>query len=251
MRSSRRSVAPSDGPRVFKQEIGDRLDIVEIDHRHLRLRQSAVGRHRHDVRVFRVDQRLAVGDAVDLDLGKGIALEAFDQHQIDRRHLADQGGQIPLRLLAQLMQDGPAFGRGDDHLGGAGGAVEEGILAGLVEVETVMGVLERGYADAARDQARNELGDQRGFARPTPAGETDDTHGFLIAKRPAARPGVFYRRRENARYSAGRMAWPWRGAAPSCVSSSYQRLWRSLAQLTSTLPSAIASKAPSTPIVPI
>jgi len=72
--------------------------------------------------------------------------------------------------------------------------VEEGILAGLVEVEAVMGVLERGYADAARNQARNELGDQCGFARPASAGETDDAHGFLIAKRPAARPGVFYHR---------------------------------------------------------
>ena len=68
------------------------------------------------------------------------------------------------------------------------------ILAGLVEVEAVMGVLERGHADAARDQARNELLDQRGFARPAPAGETDNAHVPLIApysKTPGREAGRF------------------------------------------------------------
>ncbi len=77
------------------------------------------------LRVVRMDQRLAVGGAVDLQLRKGIALEALDQHEIDRRHLGDQVGQVPFRLLAQFMQDGEALGRGDDHFGGAGGAVQE------------------------------------------------------------------------------------------------------------------------------
>src|SRR6516225_8243396 len=95
------------------------------------------------------------------------------------------------------MQDGPAPGRGDDYFGGTGGAVEEGILARLVEVEAVMRVLERGHAEAARNQQRDELGDQRGFTRPTPAGETDDTHGSLIAKRPAVRPGVASQQRDD------------------------------------------------------
>ena len=199
---------------MLQQQIGDRLDVVEIDHRDARGRQRAVGGDRDDMRVFRVDQRLAVGDAVDLELRECVALEAFDQHQIDRRHLADQSGHVPFRLLAQLVQDGPAFGRRDDHLGGAGGAVEEAVLAGLVEVETVMGVLERGYADAARDQARDELLDQSGFARPTPAGETDDAHGSLIAKRPAARPGVFTAS-ATPDYSAGRIAWPWPARRPA------------------------------------
>ena len=96
---------------MLEQEIGDRLDIVEIDHRHARGRQRAVGGNRDDVRVFRVDQRLAVRDPVNLELGEPVALEAFDQHQIDRRHLADQGGHIPFRLFTQLVQNGPAFGR--------------------------------------------------------------------------------------------------------------------------------------------
>ena len=113
-----------------------------------RLRQRRVAGDRDDVRVVRLQQRLAVGGAMDFELGKGVALEAFDQHQIDRRQLGEQVGQVPFRLVAQLVQDGEALGRADDHLGRAGGAVHEGILARLVEVEAVMGVLERGHAAA-------------------------------------------------------------------------------------------------------
>src|SRR5664279_5309484 len=86
------------------------------------------------------------------------------------------------------MQDGPALGRRDDYLGSAGNAMNEGILAGLVEVKTVMGVLERRHAQTARQQARNELGDQRGFAGTAPAGEADDAHKVLIATRTVAYP---------------------------------------------------------------
>ena len=58
-----------------------------------------------------MNKRLAVGGAMDFQLGKGIALEALDQHQIDRRHLGDQCAQVPFRFLAQFVQDGPALGR--------------------------------------------------------------------------------------------------------------------------------------------
>ena len=54
--------------------------------------------------------RLAVGGAVDFQFGKGVALEAFDHYKIDRRHFCDQRTQVPFRLLAQFMQDGPALG---------------------------------------------------------------------------------------------------------------------------------------------
>ena len=94
---------------------------------------------------------------------------------------AVQVRQVPLRLLAQLVQDGEALGRADDHLGRAGGAVHERILARLIEVEAVMRMLERGHPQAPRDQARQRLGDQRGLARSAPAGEADDAHGVLIA----------------------------------------------------------------------
>src|SRR4029077_18073893 len=68
--------------------------------------------------------------------------------------------------------------------------VDERILARLIQIETVIGVLERGRFDSARDQARNQLGNTRGFAQAAPTGETDNSHGPLIAKRPAVKPGV-------------------------------------------------------------
>ena len=55
---------------VFEQHIGDRLDVVEIDQQE----PSAAGTglsagDRGDARVLRINQRLAVGDAVDFQLG--------------------------------------------------------------------------------------------------------------------------------------------------------------------------------------
>ena len=91
------------------------------------------------------------------------------------------------------MQDRPAVGRRDDDLGGAGGAVEEGILAGLVEVEAVMGVLERGHADAARESGAGSalvisvvLPDPLQPARPMMR------MASLIAKRPACEAGRLF-----------------------------------------------------------
>ena len=151
-------------------------------------RQRRVAGDGDDVRIVRLQQRLAVGHAMNFELRKRIALEAFDQHEIDRGKLAEQVGQVPFRVVAQLMQDGEALGRADDHLGRAGGAVHERVLARLVEVEAVMRVLDRRHPAAARDQARQRLGDQRGLARAAPAGESDDAHGLchglLIAKTP-------------------------------------------------------------------
>ncbi len=155
----------------------------------LGLRQRRIRGDRDDVRIVGMNQRLAVRRAVDFELGEGVALEALDQHQIDRRQLGQQIRQVPLRLVAQLVQHRKALRRADDHLGRAGGAVHERVLARLVEVEAVVRVLERRDALAARDQARQHLGDQRGLARAAPAGEPDDAHlavhgASYIAKTP-------------------------------------------------------------------
>ncbi len=224
---------------------------------------ARVAGDRHDMRIVRMDQRLAVLGAVNFQLRKGVALEAFDQHQIDRRHLGDQVGHVPFRLLAQFVQDRPAPGRRDDHLGGAGDAVHEGILAGLVQIEAMMGVLERGHPHPPRQQARNELGDQCGFAGAAPAGEADDAHGtvletvhgLLIAKRPAASRafrGLCCRCYSAGVAAARARAWLSDSFGPTrAFSSVSQRLWCSLAQLRSTVPVPIASNAPSMPSEPI
>jgi hypothetical protein len=54
-----------------------------------------------------------------------------------------------------------------------------GILARLIDVEAVMGVLERRYRKTARDNAGDHFGKERGLAGAAPAGEADDAHDAL------------------------------------------------------------------------
>src|SRR5690348_14969995 len=129
-----------------------------------------------------------------------------------------------------------------------------------------MRVLERRDAQSPRGQARDELGDQGSFAGAAPAGEADDAHGALyraVRDPPANRwcpqtrtPGRGAGRRRYNRaiaYSAGvevTSPGPF-GLCCSAIASSTHNGWCSLAQLTSTVPSPIASNAPSIPTVPM
>ena len=90
---------------MLQQQIADRLDIVEVDHRDLRLRQCDVGSDGDDTRIVGMKKRLAVLLAVDLQLRECIALEALDQNEIDRRHLAEQ----ILQALDAAVRNGHAM----------------------------------------------------------------------------------------------------------------------------------------------
>ena len=117
--------------------------------------------------------------AIDFELGMRLALVAFDQHEIDRAELLEQCGERGLGFAAQLMHERPTLGRADQHLGRAGHAMGVRILARLVDVEAVMGVLERRYLEPARDDAGDHFGEERGLAGAAPAGEADDAHAAL------------------------------------------------------------------------
>ena len=86
--------------------------------------------------------------AVNLDLRMGGGLEALDDDEVDGGEAREELGEAGLRLGPQLMHQGPAPLGGDQHLPGAGGPVLERVLAGLVDLEGVMGVL-----DASRPRA--------------------------------------------------------------------------------------------------
>src|SRR5215471_17229207 len=138
-----------------EKKISNRFDVIEMNDWYFCLRQRNVGRYRDDVRVIRVNKGLVVLSAVNFQLRKSIALEALDQHEVDRRHLGNECAQVPFALLAKFVQDGPALCGRNNNLGRAGRAVEKGILAWLIQIEAVMGVLEGGYLKPARDQTRN------------------------------------------------------------------------------------------------
>ncbi len=96
-----------------------------------------------------------------------------------------------LRLAAQFVKQCPTTHGGDQHFGRAGLAVAPGILAGTIEVEPVVGVLDDRHPPVARGEPRYQPLDQRGLAGARPTGETDDFHARApaCASPPRARGG--------------------------------------------------------------
>src|SRR5262245_8230347 len=86
--------------------------------------------------------------------------------------------------------------------------MEEGVLAGLVQIKAVVCVLERRDFHPARDQTRNQLGDQRGFAGTAPASDADNAHGALYSNTPDRKGRAFW----NVFNCAIRRELPWAAA---------------------------------------
>ena len=132
-----------------------------------------------------MQQRLADDGAVDFELRMRMALEALDDDEIDRAQLRQNIPKRRLGFLTQFMHDGPTPAGNDRDLAGAGLAVQPRILARLVGIEFMMRVLDGRYFQAALDQHRDHIGDQRCLAGAAPARETDDAH--CRTKRPFGR----------------------------------------------------------------
>src|SRR6185437_10193896 len=66
----------------------------------------------------------------------------------------------------------------DHHLVSPGGAVRPAVLAGLVDIEGMMGVLDRRDGEPARDQLRQEAHEEIGLAAAAPSRKTEDAHRF-------------------------------------------------------------------------
>jgi hypothetical protein len=124
-------------------------------------------------------ERFAHAGTIDFELGMRLAFVAFDEHEVDRAELLEQRTQRGLRFPAQLVHERPALSRADKNLGRPGHAMGVGILSGLIDVEGVMGVLERRYLKAARDETGNDFGEERGLSGAAPAGEADNAHAAL------------------------------------------------------------------------
>src|SRR5215831_4461004 len=107
-------------------------------------------------------------------------LEPLDDHEIDGTQFLKQIIERWLRLPLQFVDNGPAAARYDGDLAGAGAAMQPGILARLVGVELMMRVLDGRKFQAALDQHRDHLGDQRGLAGAAPASEADNAHADII-----------------------------------------------------------------------
>ena len=152
-----------------------RRRVVEIELRQFRV-ETLVGRDRHDIAILRMQQRLPRGRAVDLQLRHALALEALDQHQVARGQPLEQLRESRLRRAPQLVHQRPAPRRADQHLAASGVAVAIGVLARLIHVEGVVGVLDEGDREPARDEERDQLLDQGRLSAAGPAGESEYLH---------------------------------------------------------------------------
>ena len=97
-----------------------------------------------------------------------------------------------LPIAAQLMDQGQAAGRDEDNIGRPGRAVAEAVLAGPVQVDGVVRVLDGGDAEAASDQHRQHGFHQHRLAAAAPADDAENLH---------AAPSTAARRSASARSS--------------------------------------------------
>ena len=111
-----------------------------------------------------------------LELRVSFRFETFDDDEVDGREVRHELGQRRLALVAELVHESPAPRARDEHLARARETMRVRVLAGLIDVEVVMRVLQRRDRTTARDQHREDLGEQRGLAAAAPPREADHSH---------------------------------------------------------------------------
>src|SRR5438094_776206 len=93
------------------------------------------------------------------------------------------------------MDEGPADGRGHQHLSAAGLPMPPRVLARLVDIEAVMRMLDERNGQAARREARHQPFNERRLAAAGPAGESEEAH---VSEEPWPDPNARSRRLRRA-----------------------------------------------------
>src|SRR5450631_4856117 len=104
-----------DGYRGPPHHSRDRRDVIEMGDRQ-RGFQIGVGGDADDTGIAWEQRRLAIGEAMHLDLAMRLGLETFDDHQIDPRQPGQQFRQPRLGGAATFMHQGPSLAGGYQHL---------------------------------------------------------------------------------------------------------------------------------------
>ena len=107
-----------------------------------KIRQRLVGRNRNHEWVARIARRLLERGAVDLDLWMGMEFEALDQQEVYGSHLSYQLIEGRFCVAAQFVLQSPAAPRGDHDFACSGLTVAPRILAWLIEIESVVCMLD-------------------------------------------------------------------------------------------------------------
>ncbi len=136
--------------------------------------QRPVGGNGDDRRVSRGQKGFIGFSRANLDLVVWTVLVAFDDDDVDVPEPAKEFGQCGLAFVAELADVGPAGCRGNDHLACPRLTVAPAVLARAVDVEIMMGVLDRGDAHAPSCQLFHDPDHESRFPRILETGNTDD-----------------------------------------------------------------------------
>jgi hypothetical protein len=90
--------------------------------------------------------------------------------------LGEQMVNAQFHGLFEFAHQHQAVPRGSHHLERTGFAVAPGVLAGMVDIELVVGMLHHRYPEPTQLHRRNELLDQGGLARARKTREGNDLH---------------------------------------------------------------------------
>ncbi|MNS96820.1 hypothetical protein D3C72_1311360 [compost metagenome] len=130
--------------------------------------------------VVRVQRRLAIWRrhaGQHLQFGQVTALEAFNQHPVQVAvQLRDQRMHIGLLRLGQFAHQHHALVGRRQYLVSPCLSMAPGVLAGGVDVKTVVRMLDDRHTLPVGNQHRNHLLDQSGFAAARIARKTDHLH---------------------------------------------------------------------------
>ncbi len=104
-------------------------------------------------------------------------LEAFDKHPVDTAvKFSDQVAYIELGQLLKLAHERETLVRRDHDFEGARLAMAVRVLAGMVDVELVVRMLDHRHAQSVQLEHGDQAFDEGGLARPRIAGKADDFH---------------------------------------------------------------------------
>ena len=117
-----------------------------------------------------------------------VGLEPLDQHQIDRRQHLQQVFQAGFRRAAMFVDQCPAFGAGYEHFARARLAVGVAVLAGLVDIEVMVGVLDGRHGDAGLAEGGQQISHQGRLAAAAPPRQAEQP-GPRRASRPVPAAG--------------------------------------------------------------
>ena len=117
-------------------------------------------------------------------LGCGLALNPSTSTRSTGASRVSRSDSLRL-VAAHFVHQRPAGAAANQHLGGAGLAMAPGILAGLVQVEAVMGMLDGRDRHAAGHEQPHQRNQQSGLAAARPARQAKHLQG--PARRGAAR----------------------------------------------------------------